>query len=372
MTATLSLDQLRCVRLYAQRLHPKAVQTVTGVAALVRELCGLQAQEPPAAALAIRARSVGLTAADVEQARVQERSIISTWCMRGTRHLLAAEDVGWLLALFGPLFIRKSRRRHDELGLTEEIDVKAVHVIGDLLRSRGPQTRSELAKDLAKQGIPVEGQAIIHLIGRAALEGVVCFGPDRGSKPTWVALEEWVNIAQTIAPENAVSELARRYLAAYAPATPEDFAAWSGLPQADARAGFEAISDRVLEIAVEGQTYWMLKSHTERLENAAQDQPTVRLLPSFDTYLLGYRSREFCIPAQYAKRVHPGGGLIYPTVLVDGWGAATWKIKKNKKGILVVVEPFETLSAEVMRGLEDEAQDVGRFLEQEAALSIAE
>src|SRR5947199_385922 len=111
MAISLSDDHVRWLRLRAQLLASEHSAEVNGVAHIVQELCGIQAQEMPAAALAVRVRSNGLSGADVEQARVQERAIIRTWGPRGTLHLLATEDSGWLLSLLGPVFIAGDRRR---------------------------------------------------------------------------------------------------------------------------------------------------------------------------------------------------------------------------------------------------------------------
>src|SRR6266566_6108208 len=103
MTISLTDDKVRFLRLRAQWLTPQTPGGATSVALVVKEMCGIQAQEAPAAALAVRARSTGLAAADVEQARVQERSVVRTWGPRGTLHLLASDDLGWLLPLMGPV-----------------------------------------------------------------------------------------------------------------------------------------------------------------------------------------------------------------------------------------------------------------------------
>src|SRR5579871_4124802 len=88
MLIALSDEQVRWLRLRAQRLtSPPA----TAVAGIVRALCGLQAQDAPAAMLGVRVRSAGLLAANVERARIDERSVVRTWAMRGTLHLLATE-----------------------------------------------------------------------------------------------------------------------------------------------------------------------------------------------------------------------------------------------------------------------------------------
>ncbi len=133
MSITLSDDQHRFLRMRAQRLiHPKQVEKI-GVAQVVKEVCGIQAQEAPAAALTVRSRSVGLVVTDVEQARVHDRSIIRTWGPRGTLHLLASDDIGWLLPLLGPVFVAGDRRRREELGLSEDICMRGIHIMRNVL-----------------------------------------------------------------------------------------------------------------------------------------------------------------------------------------------------------------------------------------------
>src|SRR5260370_37777454 len=159
MSITLSDDQLRFLRMRAQRLTPQQPDETVDIAQVVKEVCGIQAQDAPAAALAVRSRSVGLVVTDVEQARVHDRSIIRTWGPRGTLHLLASDDIGWLLPLLGPVFVAGDRRRREELGLSEEICVRGMHIIRNVLACEGPLTRAELVERLATNGIYLEGQA---------------------------------------------------------------------------------------------------------------------------------------------------------------------------------------------------------------------
>ncbi|HEV8636804.1 MAG TPA: winged helix DNA-binding domain-containing protein [Chloroflexota bacterium] len=342
------IDDLRRLRLRAQRLAPRHAG---GAAGLVRALGGVQAQDPTAAALAIRARTPGLTMADVERARVEERSVVRTWAMRGTLHLVAAEDVRWLLRLLGPRLVAADRRRRAELGLDEAASVRGVEVIRDRLAGAGASTRAEVAAALAAAGIPHEGQATVHLLFRAALEGHLCHGPRRDGEPTFVPLEGWLP-PMPEGPPDPLAVLARRYRASHAPGTAADFAYWSGLGAAEARAGWAATDDAAAgEDAVE-----------------APAEPVVRLLPAFDEYLLGWRDRSFAVPAAHARRVHPGGGLIQPVVLVDGRAAATWRRAARGDRLEVCVEPFEALPAELRPALEAEADEVGRFLGVTAAL----
>jgi hypothetical protein len=131
-----------------------------------------------------------------------------------------------------------------------------------------------------------------------------------------------------------VTELARRYARAFAPAEPEDFASWSGLPLRDARAAWTS---------VESPPHLPPPCSTD-----------VRVLPAFDTYLLGYRSRDFMVPPAHARRVWPGGGIVRPTILANGRAVGTWR----RNGGRVEIEPFEDAAP----AAEDELADVGRFL----------
>ncbi len=321
----------------------------------------------------IRVRSVGLVAADVERARVQERSVVRTWGQRGTFHLLATEDLPWLLPLFGPVFIAASRRRRAELGLDEDICARGIRIIRDALASQGPLTRAELVEHLAVHGLHIEGQARPHLLHRAALEGIICLGPDRGTEPTYVLLSDWVKLPQPEHPfsqDEVVAELAHRYLQAYGPATPEDMAAWSGLPMSWIRPAWQKITDQLMEVETDNRPAWLLKTCATWLDQPPAATPVVRLLPRYDTYLLGYQKRDLTVPPLYTRRINAGGGIVHPTLLVNGRVIGTWKSKPQKSRLDVTIEPFEQLAPDMLPALEAEISDLARFLGQEVALQI--
>lgn len=374
MALRLTDAQVLRLRLKAQRLSLPPSQIEADPALVVKALAGIQAQEAPAAALAIRARSHGLVAADVERARVQARSILRTWGPRGTLHLLATEDLGWLLPLFGPFFVARGERRRLELGLDEQLCVSAMGTLQEILAEHGSLTRAEIVQRLAARGIRLEGQAVPHLLGRAALEGLVCYGPDRAAGPTYVLLDDWIGHEKrgpALSEAAAYAELTRRYLAANGPARPQDQAAWSGLPVSKTRAAWGQLADELMEVTVAGVPAWMLESRTAWLDEPPAPEPNVRLTPRFDVYLLGYQDRDLSVPRQYAKRINAGGGILHPTVLVDGRAVGTWKSVRKKDGLEVLVEPFEALAPQVHPGLEAELLDLARFLGVQARLEIS-
>lgn len=203
-----------------------------------------------------------------------------TWLMRSTLHLVHADDLAWLHPLFAPRMATANARRLRQLGVSEAQAERAVPLIAE----RVPAKRAELAEHLASRGIPVAGQAIVHLLARAAMQGRVALTPDR----TFVTLR----LGKPPDRERSLDELARRYGAAHAGASADDLAYWSGLPKRDCRPpGPCGVGDGPV--------------------------PRVRL-PAYDELLLGWRDRSPTVPPELAKQVHPGGGLVRSVILENG------------------------------------------------------
>ena len=114
----------------------------------------------------------------------------------------------------------------------------------------------------------------------------------------------------------------------------------------------------------------MHASRSDWLDASGPQAPAVRLLPAFDTYLLGYRERDLGVSPELAPRIHPGGGIIRPALMIDGRAAGVWARKRTRRGIAITVSPFEDLPPEILDALEEEAADVGRFLGAKASLSV--
>jgi hypothetical protein len=318
----------------AQLLHRP---DVGGVAAAVRRLLAVQAQDVAAFPLAVRARVEGITAADVTQARA-DREIVRTWGPRGTLHLIAADDLPWLFPLVrtGPA---GSMRRLRQLGVTTGHD-EAVRTVERVMTHQGPLTKAELGAALGKAGLPAEGQAIVHLASLAAREGLVVLGPDRGGKATYVHAADWLGAPVPTATdrERALAELVRRYRRAHDPAEPADLAAWSGLALGEVIGAWTAGGPE------------------------PDDRPgdVVRLLPGYDEFLLGWRARP--VPEPHVKSIHPGGGVLRAALYVNGRLAGTWRTRRTGRELGIVVEPFDPLPSNVRTALSAEAADLGRFL----------
>jgi len=360
------------MRAAAQRLTRNAAAGATP-ATILHDVFGLQAQLWGATTLGMRARSVGLDAGTVTRALNSDRSIVRTWLMRGTLHVVAAEDVRWLLHLLGPVFARAGSTRHAQLGLDESLKSRGVAAIRMILNDAGPLTRYELVDRLRKRDIKLDPktQAPIHLIQLAALQGILCLGPDRGDgESTYVLLDDWVRPAPALPRDRTLAELARRYFAAYGPATVEDLAAWSGISMGEARAAVTGAIASLTEVTIQARPGFIRRDRRNRGTMPAPRQ--VRLLPAFDTYLLGYRRRDLAVPIPLQRRLQRGGGWLHPAVVVNGRAVAAWSLRKSGgRSAQVTVEPFGPISRALGAGIQAEVADIGRFLNLRLAVKIA-
>jgi hypothetical protein len=346
---------LRARRAFAQGLDRPAAAPAAEV---VGRLLAVQAQDPRAARLALRARTRDLTAADVDAALTADRSLVVAWLGRGTLHLVRAEDHAWLLALTAPPRMAASRRRLGQEGVAPGEADRAVGVIERALAADGPLTRAQLAARLAAAGLQTEGQATPHLLMLAGLRGIVVLGPLRDGVQAFVLARDWLGVGPP-APlrgddrDAALAELARRYLAAHGPATAADLAAWAGLPLRDARAGLAAIAGALGEL---GGGLVDLRGR-----EPPRGPVPARLLGAFEPYLLGWRDRGFAVAAEHARAVHPGGGVLRAVATVGGRAVGTWGARRRGARLAVTIEPFGALGPRAAAALRADAADVARF-----------
>jgi hypothetical protein len=338
-------DATTASRLAAQLLvgpKPSSPEAVTG------HLLAVQAQDPRGARLSIRPRSDGLTAADVDRALTDDRSLVITWLNRGTLHLVRSEDLAWLHALTAPTTFTANARRLVQEGVTADAAELGVTVIERSLTDDGPLTRADLKERLDSAGVPTQGQALVHLLLLASLRGVAVRGPMVGQHQAFVLVRDWLGAPPAVDREVALAELARRYLVGHGPATDRDLAKWAGLGLGDARAALRAIGAE-LDEGPDGLVDLAGRS-------AASGTPPPTLLGPFDPLLLGWVSREPIVGSHLT--IVTTNGLFRPFALVDGRAVATWSLA----GGVVELKPFGRLSAAVRAALDREAVEVLRFV----------
>jgi winged helix DNA-binding protein len=313
--------------------------------------------------LGVRARSAGARRSELEKALDKDRSIVRGWLMRGTLHLVAADDFRWLVGLLGPLFMKGNRARHVQLGLDDDLKRRGVHAIRQILAASGPLTRYELVDQLRSRDVVLDPktQGPIHLIAFAGLQGALCLGPERDGEPTYVLVDDWLSRTKARAMDDALGELARRYFRAYGPATVMDLAAWSGIPVPLARTAVQRASASLVAVNVAREPALMIGGRAA--STPFPRSPTVRLLPAFDTYLLGYRDRALAVSVALQRRLQRGGGWLHPAVVVDGRTVGAWQLRRSGRRGEVIVEAFAPHSRSYRTAIEAQISDIGRFLQ---------
>lgn len=355
--------ELRRLRMASQLLDRAAKLSA---AQLVQHLGGVQAQVLAAAGLALGVRTRGLKLRDVEQARLKDRSVVLTWAMRGTLHLVPAEDHGWLVPILTGPRVAGAHRRLRQEGVLDGQPALAMALIGRMLEDEGPLTRREIAARLRRRDIRVEGQAIAHLMWLAAAQGLVCHGPDRDGEHCFVLARDWLGRHRPVEREAAMAELTVRYLRAHQPAAPPDLAAWSGLGEREAARCWRLVEDRLLAVESARGTLWTLRGG-----RPAAPPGLVRLLPSFDEYLLGWRDRSLSVAPEQRGQVNRGGGWLHPVLLVDGRVQGTWRTRRKGRSLEVRVTPFTGLAKAGRDGARREGQELSAYLGERVETAFA-
>ena len=344
-----TLREVALLRLVAQRLvGPRAVDATDAV----RWLTAAQAQDLRGALTSIALRSAAGTRAGVEAA-LRTGAVVRSWPMRGTLHLVAAEDLRWLLALTTPRLLAGAARRQAELSIDAALLDRSRQLAQESLTGGLRLRRDELYALWQRGGVATDGQRGYHLLWQLAQTGSVCFGPIGDGEQLIVLLDEWVPTSRHLEREEALGELARRYFCSHGPATVKDFSRWTGLVAVDVRTGITLARRHLESLAVDGVEYLMDPRTPELLAACRHHARGVLLLPGFDELVLGYSDRRATVPAEFADRIVPGGnGVFRPTVVSDGQVVGTWKHTGRSTKRTLSATPFSSFPGKLAETIE--------------------
>jgi hypothetical protein len=336
---------LRTIRLRSQQLLGPRSSSPDEV---VERILAVQAQDERGFRLAVRSRSDGLLADDVDHA-LDDHRLVVTWLNRGTLHLVRSEDYWWLHPLTAPRSASAINHRLRQLGVSREQEDRGVDVVVASLESEGPLVRGDLRARLDAEGVATKGQALVHLLCAASLRRLIVRGPVVGGGHAFVSVSEWLGSAppQQSRQESLV-RLATRYVEGHGPATSEDLSKWSGLTLGDARLAFKEASGDVRQI---GEVFVRRDTELERSES-----PPTRLLGSFDPILHGWSSREMWVGEH--RSVITTNGIFRPFVFSQGRVKGTWRFPLEG----IEIDLLEPIDDEELAELIEDARDVYRFI----------
>ncbi len=356
-----SLKPETVLRFRCRRNH--ITEPSKGIVETVRDVCGVQSQVLKAAMISILVRTEGVTIKDIERALWEDRTLVKTWCMRGTLHLIPSEDIQLYTNTFGEKLSDNSRKYLIKKGLSNrKIDLMLEEVV-DVLGNE-PLTKEEIAREVSAR-FGGTGEWIKHSWGvflrLGCYNGSICFGPPRGANVTFVRTDEWIhNMNDTI--EDAVEELLIKYMRAHGPATHHDFAYWSGLKVSTAKELMDDIRGHLAQVEVGERMMWVLEDDLQFLESSETDFSS--LLPYFDTYLLAHKDKSLIIDHEHYKKVYRQAGWISPTILCNGRVAGTWSYRENVDTLELTINPFEKgdLSGKIAHAGKRLARGLGKRL----------
>ncbi len=352
-------------RLAAQRI---ARPTDRAPAALVARMGAIQAQDPAGARWAVALRLAGKPVTEQEILRaLADGAIIRTHAMRWTWQLVAPADLHWMLPLVAPTLFRRAARRLRELELDEKTLRRSRAALERALRDGAHLTRDQLRAALEAAGVSASaGGRLSHLLGHAELQGVICSGAPRGAAATYALVASRVPPpASPWSREESLAELARRYFRSRGPATLADFAWWSGLPPAQARAALDSVQAELASDPIAGVPAWRDPDAAP-----ARVREEAHLVPPFDEILVAYRDRAALLDPAHARRLNAGGGMLAPAVVLGGRLIATWRRTLGRAEVAVTVSPFQRLTRPEQDTVARAAGRYARFLGSKLALAF--
>jgi hypothetical protein len=340
--------EIGLLRLVAQGIATPGRDTP---AEAVRRLAAVQAQDHPGALTSVALRTAAGTRAAVEAA-MNAGEIVKSWPMRGTLHLVPAEDLGWMLPLMTPRVIAGSATRRAQLGLDEAILEQARQVAIKTLEGGNQVRRDELFAAWDAAGLSSPGGRGYHMLGYLAQTGTLCFGPASGGEQLIVLIDEWIPRPRELSRDAALGELALRYFRGHGPATVKDFMRWTNLVAADARLGLAKARPDLARVEVGGVEHFLDPRTPELLDACRKRAAGVFLLPGFDEFILGYRDRDAVLPAEFADLIVPGGnGMFKPTVVSAGRVIGTWRHTGRGAKRALDATPFTSFTTTVQKGI---------------------
>ena len=366
----LSWEQVLAFRLERHFLAERAPRG--SLLSVASALCGLHAQVASSPELALWARVKGLASDAVSDALEKERTLVKTWTIRDTVHLVPAKDLALYVAVLRPLPQGPGDGWMRQRGMTR----KQYHaIIENVPRALGarPLTREALAERLVELAGPdVRAPALTSwggVLKVSAQLGDLCFGPSRGRNVTFVRPDRWLRQTLPVMdPERARRDFMRRFLRAYGVASYDDLYRWLEHSRV-AKELLQSSRDELVEVEVEGRPAFALEREIDAL-TTRQRPRGVRLLPAFDPYVIGPRPREAVVPTACIPQVFRPQGRVRPVVLVDGRAAGVWSHELRGQRVRVDVKLFAELGRQLRKTLAEEVEQLAAFLGGTAELSV--
>jgi len=325
-------DHISILRLKNQHVSGSGFRSAKEVA---KRMGALQAQDYKMSKWAFGIRIQDSTETIINQS-IDSGEIIRGHLLRPTWHFVSSDDYHWILELTAPQIRSAVKFRDKQLGLTGAVLRKSNAVIEKSLQKDGHLTREELISELKKAKIDVGENRASHLFLHAETDGIICSGKQKGLRPTFALLSEWVPENRKLIRDEALKELAHRYFLSHGPATLQDFAWWSGLTSKDSRKALEFNKSEFKSETIENQTYWFGNS----VIDVGPDHNELYLLPAYDEFIISYHDRRASLNLPDHSKAVSGNGVFNPTIVLNGKVIGIWKRTIKKESMVLAADLF--------------------------------
>lgn len=324
---------------------------------MVAWLGAMQAQDFAGAKWSLGQRLWPASDAAIEDA-FNAGEFLRTHVLRPTWHFVAPEDIRWMLALTAPRVHQTNAGMYRQVGMDPAGLSRSLDVLVKSLEGGKSLTRDELRERLQASGIEVDsGLRMAYVMMNAELDGIVCSGPRRGKQFTYMLLDERVPVARTLARDEALAELVRRYFRSHGPATAHDFARWSSLTLADTREGIGSVRHEFNEVTSDGQVYWFAGDEPPPVKPS----PAAYLLSIYDEFTIGYKDSSAIAGDSTAARLRAMGNALQNVIILDGRIAGTWRREIKQASLVIDLDPFRSLTDAEAAAVVAVARQCGEF-----------
>jgi hypothetical protein len=362
ISSPISNKTVAAFRLQRHHFHDKKpADAVT----ICRDICGVQAQVMSSAYLQLWTRNHAITRTEIEDTLWKKRTLIKTSLMRQTLHLVPTDEFELYIAAVKPCRLAGALRIMAKFGIDrEEADTLTGLIMNAL--SEGPLGRTAIhtaVRPKVSKRVHAWMDRVWSILRLPVAEGLICYGSGENKEINFIRTDQWLPSfkLRSIPVVEAQCELFRKYLGAYGPATSADFAHWAGVSMPEAKQIPPLLKSEFAEVTVENRTCFLLAKDVAALNKTTAGESCIRLLPSFDTYLLAHREKDHLLSAKHYKRVYRNQAWISPVVLIDGEIAGVWSHKPQNKKLLVEIEPFNKLSRKTRTEIEMEAEHLAHY-----------
>lgn len=325
---------------------------------VVRHLLAVQSQDYPGAKWGVGQRVDSTTDAEIDRL-FDAGAIVRTHVMRPTWHFVDPLDLRWLLALTAPRVHQVNGYQYRQLGIDREVAARSRRVIERALLGGRALIREEIGQALSQAGIDGVNLRGGYLIIDAELEGLICSGPRRGRRQTYALLEERIPPSRPRERDEALAELARRYVEGHGPAQAADLAWWSGLTVSEARTALGLATPPLERETIEERAFWSSPSQPVA---TTEERPSVRLLPNYDELLVAFRDRSDAMDPDVPPPARVAAEILNHVVVRDGLVVGGWRRSDDRATFRVEANILVGLDSAEREAFEADVQRLGAFL----------